>query len=147
VNFDLLRSFFAIAELGSMSRAAEQMHVSQSTLTRQMQALETEVGGLLLERGHGGVALTAAGHAVLEGMRAVVAKADLILSDARRLARGQSASVRIGYIMSAAGEFLNPALAAMRRSHPQTKVHLVELSPRGANRGVASRRTGRGGVG
>lgn len=112
-----------------MSKAAEQMHVSQSTLTRQMQTLEAEVGGPLLERGHGGVALTAAGHALLDGMRPVVAKADIALSEARKLARGQSASVRLGYIMSAAGEYLNPALAALRRSRPQTKVHLVDLSP------------------
>ena len=131
VNLDLLRSFFAITEFGSMSKAAEQLHVSQSTLTRQMQTLETEVGGPVLERGHSGVALTAAGHALLDGMRPVVAKADIVLSEARKLARGQSASVRIGYIMSAAGEYLNPALVAFRRSHPQTKVHLIDLSPGG----------------
>ena len=131
VNLDLLRSFFAITEFGSMSKAAEQLHVSQSTLTRQMQTLETEVGGPVLERGHSGVALTAAGHALLDGMRPVAAKADIVLSEARKLARGQSASVRIGYIMSAAGEYLNPALVAFRRSHPQTKVHLIDLSPGG----------------
>src|SRR3954470_13530940 len=111
VNLDLLRSFFAISEFGSMSKAAEQLHVSQSTLTRQMQTLETEVGGQLMERGHSGVALTAAGHALLEGMRAVVAKADVVVAEARKLALGQSASLRIGYITSAAGEYLNPALA------------------------------------
>ena len=129
VNLDLLRSFFAISEFGSLSKAAEQLHVSQSTLTRQAQALETEIGGQLLERGHSGVALTAAGHALLEGMRPVVARADIVISEARKLARGQSASVRIGYLMSAAGEYLNPALASLRRSHPQTKVMLVDLSP------------------
>ena len=129
VNLDLLRSFFAISEFGSMSKAAEQLHVSQSTLTRQMQTLEAEIGGPVLARGHSGVALTAAGHVLLEGMRAVVARADIVLSDARKLARGQSASVRIGYLMSAAGEFLNPALAALRRSHPETKFHLMDLSP------------------
>jgi DNA-binding transcriptional LysR family regulator len=36
--------------------------------------------------------------------------------------------VRTGYLMSAAGDHLNPALAALRRSHPQTKLHLVDLS-------------------
>ena len=131
MNLDLLRSFFAISEFGSLSKAAEQLHVSQSTLTRQMQTLETEIGGQLLERGHGGVALTATGHSLLEGMRPVVARADIIISEARKLARGQSSSVRIGYLMSAAGEYLNPALAALRRSHPETKVQLVDLSPGG----------------
>src|SRR5687767_5467928 len=129
VNLDLLRTLFSISEFGSLSKAAQQMHVSQSTLTRQMQALETEIGGQLLERGHSGVALTAAGHTLLEGMRPVVARADIIISEARKLARGQSSSVRIGYLMSAAGEYLNPALAALRRSHPETKVQLVDLSP------------------
>ncbi len=129
VNLDLLRSFFAITEFGSMSKAAEQLHVSQSTLTRQMQTLEAEIGGQLLERSHGGVALTAAGHVLLEGMRPVVARADIVTSEARKLARGQSSSVRVGYLRSAASEYLNPALAALRRSHPQTKVQLIDLTP------------------
>ncbi len=129
MNLDLLRSLFAIAEFGSLSRAAEQLHVAQSTLTRQMQTLEAEIGGQLLARGHSGVALTAAGHVLLEGMRPVVAKADIVVAEARNLARGRSASVRIGYLMSAAGGYLTPALAAVRRSHPETKFHLVDLSP------------------
>lgn len=129
MNLDLLRSFFAISESGSLSKAAEQLHVSQSTLTRQMQVLETEIGGQLLERGPSGVALTAAGHAVLDGMRPVVARADTVVSEARKLARGQSSSLRIGYLMSAASEYLNPALAALRRAHPEMKIRLVELSP------------------
>lgn len=129
LNLDLLRSFFAISEFGSLSKAAEQLHVSQSTLTRQVQALEAEIGGQLLERGHRGAALTAAGHALLEGMRPVVAKADVVIAEARKLARGQSASLRIGYILSAASDYLNPALSALRRAQPDIKVRLVDLSP------------------
>lgn len=129
VNLDLLRSFFAISEFGSLSRAAEQLHLSQSTLTRQVQSLETEMGGQLMERGHRGVALTAAGHALLEGMRPVVARADIVVAETRRLARGQTSSLRVGYLMSAAGDYLNPALAALRRSRPHTKIRLVDLSP------------------
>lgn len=129
LNLDVLRSFFAIAEFGSLSRAAEQLHVSQSTLTRQVQALEAEIGGPLMARGHRGVALTAAGHALLEGMRPVVGRADLVIARARQLARGQSSSLRIGYITSAATEYLNPALVALRRSLPRTRVQLADLSP------------------
>lgn len=129
VNLDVLRSYFLVAELGSLSKASERLHVSQSTLTRQMQGLENEIGGRLLERGHGGVALTAAGITLLEGMRPVVANADEVVARSRRRARGQSTSIRIGYITSAAEIYLNPALAALRRSRPQTKVHLVDLSP------------------
>jgi DNA-binding transcriptional LysR family regulator len=138
LNLDLLRSFFAISEFGSLSKAAEQLHVSQSTLTRQVQALEAEIGGQLLDRGHRGAALTAAGHALLEGMRPVVAQADAVIAEARQLARGQSASLRIGYIVSAA-DYLNPALAALRKAQPKIKVRLVDLSP---GRQIAALRRG-----
>ncbi|MES2697748.1 MAG: LysR family transcriptional regulator [Verrucomicrobiota bacterium] len=129
MNLDLLRSFFAIVEHGSLNRAAEQLHVSQSTLTRQMQALEQEVGGLLLERSTSGVALTAAGHALLDGMQPVVASFDAALAAARQRARGRSTTLRIGYLMSLAGDYLHPALASLRRTHPEVGVKLLDLSP------------------
>jgi len=129
VNLDLLRSFFAIVEQGSLNKAADRLRVSQSTLTRQMQALEQEAGGPLLERSPGGVALTAAGHALLEGTRPLLAKFDAVLAGVRQRARGQSAELRIGYLMSAAADYLNPALAALRKAHPEVKVKMRDLSP------------------
>lgn len=129
MNIDLLRSFFAIVECGSLNKAAERLRVSQSTLTRQMQALEQETGGALLERGPGGVALTAAGHALLEGMRPVLTDFDAALAAVRRQARGQSAELRVGYLMSAAVDYLNPALSALRKAHPEVRVKMRDLSP------------------
>ncbi len=129
VQLDLLRAFFAIAELGSLNRAAERLRVSQSTLTRQMQTLEREVGGQLLERSASGVALTPTGRALLDGAQPALAKFDTVLADVRKLARGQSTSLRIGYLMSAAPEYLHPALTQLRREHPEIKVKLLDLSP------------------
>ena len=129
MNLDLLKTFVAIAESGSLSRTAEGWRVAQSTLTRQVQALEAEIGGRLLERSHRGVALTAAGQALLAGIRPLVGQLDAAVAEARKLARGQSGSVRIGYVMSAATEYLNPALAVLRAKHPEVKVKLVDLSP------------------
>jgi DNA-binding transcriptional LysR family regulator len=129
VNLELLKSFFAIVEQGSLNKAAERLRVSQSTLTRQMQTLEQEVGGALLERSPGGVALTATGHALAEKMRPLLEKFDVALADVRQRARGQSAVLRIGYLMSAAGCYLNPALAAVRKGHPEVKVTMRDLSP------------------
>lgn len=129
VNLDLLRSFFAVAEHGSLNRAAEGLHLSQSTLTRQMHALEHQVGGRLFERSPSGVALTATGHALADSMRPVLTDFDAALAEVRKLARGQSARLRVGYLMSAAAEFLHPALATLRRTHPEVKVQLHDLSP------------------
>ncbi len=129
VNIDLLRSFFEIATLGSLNKAAERLRVSQSTLTRQMHALEHDIGGALFERSSSGVSLTATGHVLLDGMKPLLTKFDAALGEVRKIARGQSTSLRVGYISSAAQEYLNPALAALRRAHPEVKVKLLDQSP------------------
>lgn len=129
LNIDLLRSFAAIVASGSLSRTAEQMRVAQSTLTRQVQSLEHELGGKLLERSHSGVALTAAGHTLYESLQTLLPQLDEAFARARTRARGQSSSLRIGYILSAASEYLNPALAEVRARHPEVKVNLRDLSP------------------
>lgn len=129
MNLDLLRSFFAITRHGSLNKAAERLRVSQSTLTRQVHALEHEIGGRLFERGATGVALTATGHALSEGMRPLLEQFDRVIDDTRKLARGKSATLRVGYLMSAASCYLHPALAKVRQSHPEVKVKLLDLSP------------------
>lgn len=129
MNLSLIRSFFAIVEHGSLNRAALQLGVSQSTLTRQMHALEAEVGGRLLERTATGVTLTAAGRTFLDGTRAPVARIEAVINETRGVVRGQRSTLRIGYLASAARVYLNPALAALRRLHPEVKVKLLDLSP------------------
>lgn len=129
MNLDLLRSFFAVVEHGSLNQAAERLHVSQSTLTRQMHALEHSVGGQLLERSNSGVALTAAGARLMDGMKPLLPRFDAVMEDARKQARGQSSHLRIGYLMSLAADYLNPALVALRREHAEVKVKLIDLSP------------------
>lgn len=129
MNTDLLRSFFEIAEQGSLNRAAERLRVSQSTLTRQLQALEQEAGARLFERSPGGVSLTAPGHALHDGMKPVLLRFDAVVAEVRALGRGQSLRLRIGYLQSAAPDYLNAALARLRQSHPQVKIKLLDLSP------------------
>lgn len=129
VNLTLLRSFFTIVKHGSLSQAAERLHVSQSTLSRQLQALEQEIGGPLLERGPSGVVLSATGHALFDGMQPVLDSFDTVLGEVRRRARGQSEELRIGYLLSVASDYLNPALVALRKAHPEVKVRMLDLSP------------------
>jgi DNA-binding transcriptional LysR family regulator len=129
VNLDVIRSFFAIIEHGSLNRAAVRLRLSQSTLTRQLHALEHAVGGRLFERTASGVALTSAGHALADGMRPLLARFDLVLEETRNLACGKRGQVRIGYLMSAAADYLHPALRALRKAHPEVKVKLLDLSP------------------
>ncbi len=129
MHLDLLRSFVAIVEHGSLNQAAERLHVAQSTLTRQVQALERQLGGRLLERTAAGVVLTTAGRAFHDGVTPVLAALDGVMENTRKLARGESDRLRIGCLMSVVGELLHPALAAFRRAHPGVKVTLADRSP------------------
>ena len=124
-----LRAFLIILEEGSLNRAAIRLRISQSTLSRQMQALEADVGGALLERTTTGVRPTDAGHALASSLPRVLAGYDAAIGEARRLARGQRDVIRVGYLGSAAQMFLDPALSVMRRSNPEVKVKLLDLSP------------------
>jgi DNA-binding transcriptional LysR family regulator len=124
-----LRAFLIILEEGSLNRAAIRLRISQSTLSRQMQALEADIGGALLERTTTGVRPTDAGHALASSLPRVLAGYDAAIAEARRLARGQRDLIRVGYLGSAAQMFLDPALSLMRRSHPEVKVKLLDLSP------------------
>src|SRR6267378_6830886 len=92
-----IRSFLTVVEEGSLHRAAARLRISQPALSRQMQALEHELGGRLLERMATGVRPTAGGQALAKRMGAVLASYDLAMSsDTRRALRGETDQVRIG---------------------------------------------------
>ena len=80
-----LRSFAAVAELGHLTRAAERLHVSQPAVSAQIKALEDELDVVLFERGAAGMALTAAGRALLPEARRVIAAAQSLRSHAAAL--------------------------------------------------------------
>ena len=124
-----IRSFLTVVEEGNLHRAAARLHISQSTLSRQMQILELELGGRLLERMATGVRPTEGGQALAKGMGALLASYDLAMSDTRRALRGETDQVRIGYLPAVAQQYLRGLLREVRRSHPETVLKLVGLSP------------------
>ncbi len=127
---DRIRALLTVIEEGSVNRAALRLRISQPALSRQMHALENELGGKLLERETTGVKPTGLGHALVKTMRPLVETYDAALADLRRQARGGHSELRVGYLISAAQEVLTPALARLRRSQPDLKLKLHDMSPR-----------------
>lgn len=127
---DRIRALLTVIEEGSVNRAAVRLRITQPALSRQMKALEHEVGGRLLERESSGVKPTGLGHALVKAMRPLVKSYDNVMSDLRRQARGERSELRVGYLGSAAQRFLTPALALLRKSHPAARLKLRDLSPR-----------------
>ena len=124
-----LRLFLVVLEEGSLRRAADRLHLSQSAITRQLQLLEHDLGGRVLERTSSGVRPTNGGNALAEKAKALLADYDSSMAEVRRLVRGEGERLRIGYIASAAQEYLGPALAALRRAYPRLKVKMLDQTP------------------
>ncbi len=124
-----IRLFLVVLEEGSLRRAAGRLRISQSAITRQMQSLELDLGGRVLERTSAGVRPTNAGQALAERAKTLLADYDSTMAEVRRLNRGESERLRIGYIASAVQEYLGPALAVLRRAYPRLKVKMLDQSP------------------
>jgi DNA-binding transcriptional LysR family regulator len=124
-----LRLFLVILEEGSLRRAADRLRISQSAITRQIQSLELELGGQVLERTSAGVRPTKGGQALAERAKTLLADYDSTMAEVRRLNLGESEQLRIGYIASAVQEYLGPALAVLRRDHPKAKVKMLDQTP------------------
>jgi len=127
---DRIRALLTVIEEGSVNRAAVRLRITQPALSRQMQALENEIGGKLLERETSGVKPTGLGHALVKAMRPLVGSYDTALAELRRQARGERSELRVGYLLSAAQSMLTPALAKLRKSQPEVKLKLHDMSPR-----------------
>jgi DNA-binding transcriptional LysR family regulator len=124
-----IRSFLTVVEEGSLHRAAAKLRISQPALSRQMQALEQELGGRLLERMATGVSPTAGGQTLANRMDAVLASYDRAVNDTRRALRGDTDQLRIAYLPAAAQQYVRGPVQEVRRSHPETVLKLVGLSP------------------
>ena len=124
-----IRAFLVVSEEGSINRAAERLRLSQSALSRQIQGLEHEIGGPLLERTSSGITLTPGGLALQARIGPVLAGYDRAVMEVRRIIRGEQNIIRIGYLPSAAKEYLAGPLKQVRAEHPDLVLKLLDLSP------------------
>jgi DNA-binding transcriptional LysR family regulator len=135
-----LRYFLAVAEELHFGRAAEHLHIVQPALSKQIAALEKELGVRLLERTKRRVELTEAGRAFLDDARNVLTQADLAADRARSAGRGERGVLVVGFIPPALNSVLPLALNRYRGEHPDVRLVLRELSNRAALDGVLSDR-------
>ena len=125
-----LRSFVAVAEELSFRRAAERLHISQPPLSRQIQALEEELGVRLLERERNSrIALTEAGRTFLADAKQTLAHAQTAIRNARESSSGAGGQLHIANIPRLSTIVLPPLLAAFHDEFPRVDVSLVEMEP------------------
>jgi DNA-binding transcriptional LysR family regulator len=112
-----LRYFVAVAERGSVSQAALDLHLSQSALSETLRKLEVELGVELLTRSSRGVALTAAGDALLSGARDAIERFDAAL----QAAQGRTGRLRVGFEAAGAGRLSTQSRARLIARFPHVR--------------------------
>jgi DNA-binding transcriptional LysR family regulator len=117
-----LRYFVAVAERGSVSQAALDLHLSQSALSEALRKLEVELGVELLARSSRGVSLTPAGTVMLEEAAATIARFDAALDAVRGAAAGETGRLRVGFEAAGAGRLSTQSRARFHARFPHVRV-------------------------
>jgi DNA-binding transcriptional LysR family regulator len=124
-----IRYFLAVAEERNFTRAAARMGIGQPPLSQQIKDLESEVGAALFHRIPQGAELTDAGRAFQEHVRAIPPQAERAVRAARRAARGEIGSLRVGYTGSAPfNPIVTGAIRSFKRAYPDVDLSLEESS-------------------
>jgi DNA-binding transcriptional LysR family regulator len=123
-----LRSFVVVAEEMNVGRAAMRLHLTQPSLSRQIAALEHDLGVELFARVKRRFVLTAAGEAFLADARDLLRRSDEAVRTAQRTQRGQLGTLRLRFVQSATFEALPRILAAFREAYPDVVLDLETLT-------------------
>jgi DNA-binding transcriptional LysR family regulator len=121
-----LRHFLAVADELHFARAARKLGMSQPPLSQSVMRLEKSLGTKLLDRSSRAVQLTAAGKALVPEARELLDRADLAQRLVRRIADGDLAKVRVGFVPMSATLTLPRAIRAFQRTWPGVEVQLQE---------------------
>src|SRR5213593_3502340 len=124
-----LRYFVAIGEEQHYGRAAHRLRVAQPALSRQIQDLEEEIGFKLFDRLSRGVRISAAGKLFLEDARRILQQVDEATRRAKRVASGQSGTLRVGFVESISWHGVVPdSFRQFRERQPDVELQLKPLS-------------------
>jgi DNA-binding transcriptional LysR family regulator len=119
LDIEDVRAFVGVVDCGGFRAAAEVLHLAQSAISRRIHRLESVLGVVLLERGGGGMALTAPGTTFLAGARQMLADIDALVVNTR-----DSEEIRLGASIGALA-YLAPFSATWRQRFPLARLRFI----------------------
>lgn len=122
-----LRYFLAIADAGSVTRAADVLDIAQPALSQALTRMEKELGVKLFTRTRRGADLTEAGLAIVEDVRLSLARIDAASKRAREIGAHRAGRLTIGFASSALFDILPRAIKALRLAIPDVGLVLREM--------------------
>lgn len=124
MDFKQLKALVTVVEVGSVTRAAELLHLVQPAVTRQIKALEQELGVPLFERTRQGMRPTEAGATVAERARRALTELDRARAEVAPARGVVTGIVTLGLLESTAGLLAEPLTSAVLRDHPGIELRL-----------------------
>jgi len=121
-----LRAFDAVARLGSLTRAAEALHLTHGAISHQVRALEADLGATLLERAGRGVRLTAHGERFAVHVRAALDRLATGVQEVQ--AHANTRRIRVSVVPSFAARWLLPRMARFVAAHPDIDLEVSATS-------------------
>lgn len=121
----ILNYFLQIAKYGNMSKAAEEMHVTQPTLSRQIQNLEEQLGTKLFDRNNKKMTLTSAGVIFQQRAQEILTLLNKAEQDVQN-ENGLNGTIAIGCVESNVAEFLSKIIIAFHKKYPNIKFSIYD---------------------
>ena len=126
VNLELYKVFYTVAKCGSLTRAAEELYISQPAVSQSIKQLETQLGVSLFNRTHRGMELSAQGGKVIfdkvEEALGLFQEAQVMLSQINSSATG---TIRIGASDTIFEHVLSDKIVEFREKYPAVKIELL----------------------
>ncbi|OFW59293.1 MAG: hypothetical protein A2133_05065 [Actinobacteria bacterium RBG_16_64_13] len=126
MELDLFKTFVAVAEARSFSRAARAVHSTQPTLSRQIARLESELGTQLFERYGRHVECTTSGQLLLPLAQAIITRTEEAITLIREQAGTGSSTVRFGAVGNVMAALLTAPLVSFLAAYPRVSIDLIE---------------------
>lgn len=141
MNLDTLglEAFLAIADQGRFHKAARQLHITQTALTRRLQNFEALLGVKLVERTTRSVALTQIGHAFLPQARRLHSELTAALVEIRETGRAQRGDVSIACVPTVGIQYLPRILSEYSARYPGNRIKILDHSSSGVADAVLRR--------
>ncbi len=125
MDWDKLRIFHAVADAGSLTHAGDQLHLSQSAVSRQVRALEQSLNAILFHRHARGLILTEQGELLFDATRAMMKRLDAATARIRDSEEGVFGELRVTTTIGFGTLWLAPRLPKLYAKYPDLKIDLM----------------------
>jgi DNA-binding transcriptional LysR family regulator len=140
IDFAGIQAFVSVAELGGFRRAADELHVTQTALTRRVQHLEAYLGEKLLDRTTRSVALTAVGREFLPKARMIVAETNAAVLELKEMSRHSRGGFTLACVSTMSSRLLPMLMRRYADLHPGNRIRLLDMTSTDVREAVLQRK-------